>query len=96
MVIQENFEAREGAMKGYRGMSLSVYNPKKKTWHQAYADNQGAYFNFTGQRHEDKRIFKTATVTLAEKKLIQRMVFYDITQDSFFWDWESSEDEGKT
>jgi len=96
MVIQENFEVRAGAMKGYRGMSLSVYDPKRRSWHQGYADNQGGYFNFIGQREAEKRIFKTETVTQKENKLIQRMVFYDITDNSFLWDWESSDDDGET
>src|SRR5262245_24053055 len=44
-VIQENFKAEEGGSKGYLGTSISVYNPQTKTWHQGYADNQGAYFD---------------------------------------------------
>lgn len=95
-VIQENFRINQGASKGYQGTSLSVYNPKKKTWHQGYADNQGAYFNFTGERQGEKRIFKTDPVNNGDKQLIQRMVFYDISANSLTWDWEFSDDGGKT
>jgi hypothetical protein len=95
-VLQENFKIDLGTSKGYLGTSLSVYNPKKKTWHQGYADNQGAYFNFTGERQGDKRIFKTEPVSNGDKQIIQRMVFYDIKANSLTWDWESSEDGGKT
>jgi hypothetical protein len=95
-VIQENFKTEEGSSKGYLGTSISVYNPKRKTWHQGYADNQGAYFSFIGERSGDKRIFKTETVTPAGKPIVQRMVFYNIKPDSMTWDWESSEDGGKT
>lgn len=95
-VIQENFKAEEGASKGYLGTSISVYNSKSKTWHQGYADNQGAYFNFIGERLADKRIFKTQPELRGDKVIIQRMVFYDITNASFKWDWESSEDGGET
>jgi hypothetical protein len=95
-VIQENFKINEGSSKGYMGTSLSVYNPKQKLWHQGYADSQGAYFNFIGERIGNKRIFKTETVINGDKQTIQRMVFYEIKQDSFMWDWESSDDAGKT
>lgn len=95
-VIQEDFRATEGTMKGYLGRSLSVYNPRTGTWHQGYADNQGGYFNFVGDRDDDRRIFKTEMVMQGEKRIIKRMVFYDITADSLMWDWEGSEDGGKT
>jgi hypothetical protein len=95
-VIQENFRAEVGSLRGYKGTSISVYNSKKNSWHQGYADNQGAYFNFLGDREGEKRIFKTEAVRKDDKLLIQRMVFYDIRENSFTWDWESSEDGGKT
>jgi len=95
-VIQENFKIEEGTSKGYLGTSISVYNPQKKKWHQGYADNQGAYFNLVGEREGDKRIFKTETVTQGDKQIILRMVFYDIKENSMMWDWESTEDGGKT
>jgi hypothetical protein len=95
-VINENFVTTEGSSKGYRGTSISVYNPVRKQWHQGYADNQGAYFNLIGENLGDKKIFKTELVEKDGKKLIQRMVFYNITKDSFLWDWEKSEDGGKT
>jgi hypothetical protein len=95
-VIQENFKALEGSSKGYLGTSLSVYNPKRKMWHQGYADNKGGYFNFIGERRGEKRIFKTDLVISGDKQIIQRMVFYDITETAMTWDWEASEDGGKT
>jgi hypothetical protein len=95
-VIQENFKVDEGSSKGYLGTSISVYNPQKKTWHQGYADNQGAYFNLVGERQGDKRIFKTEMVKQGEKQIIQRMVFYNITENTMIWDWESTQDGGKT
>jgi hypothetical protein len=95
-VIQENFKVEDGSTKGYLGTSISVYNPSKKTWHQGYADNQGGYFNFIGEKQGEKKIFKTNIVVVGEKQNIQRMVFYDIKENSFVWDWESSEDGGKT
>lgn len=95
-VIQENFVATEGSIKGFKGTSISVYNPNSKSWHQAWADSQGGYFNFIGERDGDNKIFKTIPKKQEEKEIILRMVFYDITDNSLTWDWERSEDGGKT
>ncbi|MEO0332936.1 MAG: hypothetical protein AAF223_14845 [Bacteroidota bacterium] len=97
-VIQENFEAvpaSEGTT-AFKGMSLSVYNPRSKQWHQAWADSQGGYYDFTGQFEGDKRMFVTTVTNQQGKEVELRMVFRDIAQDAFIWDWESSTDGGKT
>lgn len=88
-VIEENFIS---PTQNFKGKSLSVYNPIRKSWHQAWTDNQGGYYDFIGLFEKDRRIFSTDT----SKKIIQRMVFYNIQKDSFSWDWESSRDAGKT
>jgi hypothetical protein len=92
-VIQENFSDAEG---NFKGISISVYNPTKKTWHQAWADNQGGYFDFEGQVEGEKRIFRTQMKELNGEKIIQRMVFYNIHPKSLTWDWEISRDGGAT
>jgi hypothetical protein len=94
-VIQEQFEALEGAQKGYKGMSISVYNPSTKTWHQTWMDNQGGNINFTGETDGERRIFKTAPQQRNGQQVVSRMVFYDITDNAFSWDWESTTDGGK-
>jgi len=91
-VLQENFE---DSISGFKGTSISVYNKKKNTWHQAWADNQGGYYNFVGEINGNKRIFKTIPKEINGKTIIQRMVFYNITPTSITWDWESSLDNGK-
>ncbi|WP_339696609.1 hypothetical protein [uncultured Roseivirga sp.] len=95
-VIQENFEATEGAQKGYKGISISVYNANSKTWHQTWMDNQRGNINFTGFFDENIKGFITRPQEVNGKQQVSRMVFKDITKDSFVWDWESSEDGGKT
>lgn len=96
-VIQENFRVNHGQMEGFMGTSISVYNPRTNTWKQAWADNQGGYFDFTGKVDGTKRIFQTEIREIGEDTLFtQRMVFYDITNDSLKWDWESSVDGGKS
>lgn len=95
-VIQENFEVRKGDMKGFKGTSISVYQERKKQWKQAWADNSGGYFDFTGRFNGNKRIFQTQPVKAADGEVfVQRMIFYDITSNSLTWDWESSRDGGE-
>ena len=95
-VIQENFQVIEGNNKGFKGISISVYQPRLDRWKQAWCDNQGGYFDFIGEFDDDNRIFKTQIIERGGKKIISRMVFKDIKKDSFIWDWESSYDRGVT
>lgn len=91
-VLQEHFY---DPSTNFKGTSISVFNPTTKTWHQAWADNQGNYFNFIGETIGEKKIFKTLPVEKEGKVFLQRMVFYNITETSMTWDWESSFDGGE-
>lgn len=94
-VIYENFEATDaGKMTGYKGKSFTVYNPQSGTWKQTWVDNERAYLEFTGHIEGDKRIFRRSFKNNSGDRIIQRMVFYDIKQNSFTWDWERSSDGG--
>jgi hypothetical protein len=94
-VIQENFRITEGQQKGFKGTSFSVYQPRFERWKQAWADNSGGYFDFTGKTDGNKRIFQTEVFELEDgRRFTQRMVFYDIKEDSLMWDWEASNDGG--
>lgn len=96
-VIQENFEATEGNFKGYLGTSISTFNAQDGKWHQAWADSNGGYIDLVGIVDGDTRIFQMTS----PRKLpngttsISRMRFYNITEDSFDWDWEASTDGGE-
>ncbi len=95
-VIQEHFEAKDdGPYKGFLGTSISVFNPASKTWHQAWADNQGGYFNFIGVVENHQRIFKTTVKQPDGTDLALRMRFYNIEENSLTWDWEQSTDGGE-
>ena len=95
-VIQENFEALEGKFKGFKGMSMSVYSPQRKVWKQSWTDNQGGYFDFTGGKKDENLTFETAKRDKDGIWSQQRMVFYNITENSLTWDWEATTDGGKT
>ena len=91
-VIQENFHDPNT---NFKGTSLSVYSPTKKTWHQAWADSNGSYFDFIGDTVNGNPSFKTKTVVKDGEKIIQRMVFKEITKNSFVWVWEETKDGGE-
>ena len=95
-VLEENFTITSGNQAGFKGKSLSVFNPTTKVWHQAWADNQGGYFDFYGSVDGDKKMFSTQPKQQNGKNVQQRMVFYDISHEKFTWDWESTTDGGKT
>ena len=92
-VIEENFSTDD---KTFIGRSLSMYNPNKKIWQQTWVDNSGAYLDFTGGMDGKNMVMQRSVTNKEGKQIIQRMVFTDITKDSFTWNWESSTDNGAT
>ena len=95
-VVQENLKVLTGPIAGFTGMSVSVYSPNEKLWHQTWVDNNGGYLDFVGKMENDKRIFFRYFVNSNHQEIIQRMVFYNIKKNSFDWDWMISNNEGKT
>lgn len=95
-VIKENFEANSGSNEGFKGKSYSVYNPQTDQWQQTWVDNNGGYLDFHGEFKDDKRIFKRKYVNSQGQEILQRMVFYEITENSLTWDWVISEDSGQS
>jgi hypothetical protein len=93
-VIQENFNDPASV---FCGKSWSTYNPAKKEWQQTWVDNQGGYIVLTGKFSDHKMILSTIPFK-NEKGEVQmsEMVFYNITKDSFDWNWEKSNDSGKS
>ncbi|MBS3738319.1 DUF1579 family protein [Mesohalobacter halotolerans] len=80
-VIEENFKITSVNQKGFKGKSLSVYQPQSDVWRQTWIDNQGDYYNFTGKIDGDKRIFETQTPKRKDGTMFkQRMVFHHITK----------------
>ena len=89
-VIQENFSAPS-----FNGMSVSVYDKERKVWCQTWVDNNGTYLDFTGTFNDGKMILQRDAIVRGEA-CKQRMVWYEIQTDNFEWNWERSDDEGKT
>ena len=92
--VQENFESPKSA---YTGKSWSVYNLQTKLWQQTWVDNQGGYIVLTGSFENNKMTLATAPRKIKNgKEVIERMVFSNITKESFDWDWEATVDNGST
>ena len=89
-VLQEDFRAPD-----LHGLSFSVYDSERGLWCQTWVDNNGTYLDFTGGFADSRMVFQRDAVVRGEK-CKQRMVWYDIQKDEFMWNWERSDDDGKT
>jgi hypothetical protein len=92
-VILERFADDEPG--GFRGTSMSTYDPHAELWRQTWVDNAGAYLDFTGG-WDGERMTLGRTMERDGKSVMQRMVFHDIEADSLTWDWQTSTDGGET
>lgn len=89
-VVQENFTAPD-----LIGMSVSCYDVERGLWCQTWVDNSGSYLDFTGG-FEDGKMILIRDAIVKGKKCKQRMVWYNIEPHQFDWNWERSDDGGKT
>lgn len=93
-VVQENFSG--GDTMHLRGMSLSIFDTRAGKWKQTWVDNEGGYLDFVGEFQDGQMILARDAVRPDGTKVIQRMVFKNITANEFDWNWEASKDGGKT
>ena len=89
-VIQENFDGG-----GLHGISHSVWDMERELWCQTWVDNSGSYLDFTGGSTDGQMILSRDAIVRGEA-CKQRMVWYNITEDEFDWNWERSDDDGVT
>ena len=91
-VVEESF-----SMDGFNGRSVTVYDQKREIWRQTWVDDAGGYLAFEGGIVDGKMVLNEVSKPIAsnpDRK--QRMVFSDFLGDSFTWEWQSSQDGGKT
>ncbi len=86
-VIQENFRDPKT---GFEGKSWSTFSRKTQSWHQTWVDNGGGYLEFDGQRYGDTLAFVMDPYMVKGVRSVKRMIFYNITSDSFTWDWQAA------
>ena len=92
-VVQENFSAGESGH--LRGTSVSTFDLRSGMWKQTWVDNEGGYLDFVGEFKDGNMILRRETVRHGTK-IGQRMVFKNISADEMDWNWEASQDGGKT
>ena len=94
MVIHEYFDGQPSIK--LVGESFSTFNTRAGLWQQTWVDNQGGYLDFKGRFEDDKMILSRDAVDDNGDTFKQRMVWRDITKNSFEWDWQRSQDSGET
>ncbi len=92
-VIEENFST-SGA-NPYSGKSLSVFDAKNGKWKQTWVDSGGEYLDFVGEFKDAKMMLGREFIE-GNKTIRQRKIFSNIQADSIEWNWERSDDQGKT
>lgn len=93
-VVQEAFNGQPAIQ--LIGRSISVFVPRENLWKQTWVDNQGGYLDFTGGLVEGRMILSRAAFNPEGEPIILRMVWHNITSDSLDWNWERSNDSGKS
>lgn len=89
MAVEENFEVLSGKMKGFKGKSLSQLDLKSEIWKQTWVDNQGTYLDFSADLVDGNPAFSRSFL-VNKDSIYQRMVFSEITENSFVWTWMRS------
>ncbi len=93
-VIKESFSSSDASP--LVGVSMSVFVPNTGKWHQTWVDNQGSYLDFSGGFENGKMILSRTARPKGKPAFQQRMVWFDIQPNSLKWNWERSDDNGKT
>jgi hypothetical protein len=97
-IVQENFVGSDAPdqLPQLIGISVSVFEPNSGKWKQTWVDNQGGYLDFTGEFKDGQMILSREATRPDGSKVMQRMVWKNITANEFDWSWERSKDGGKT
>ena len=93
-VVEENFSA--GKSGHLRGTSVSMFDGASGKWKQTWVDNEGGYLDFVGGFTDGHMFFQRDAVKQDGSKVLQRMIWKNVTANEFDWSWESSSDGGKT
>ena len=92
-VLQENFSGADSMH--LRGISVSTLDANSARWKQTWVDNEGGYLDFSGTFKDGKMILQREAVRNGVK-ILQRMVWKNISANEMDWSWEASRDGGKT
>ncbi len=90
-VVIERFQADKPDP--FTGFSVSIKD-RHGIWQQTWVDSTGNHWNFVGSAGEGTFTFATPW-PVDQESVFKRMVFSDITEDTFLWRWEFSPDGGE-
>jgi hypothetical protein len=93
-VVEESFSGEIGMH--LRGHSVSIFDAQDKRWKQTWVDNEGGYLDFVGGIKDGQMSFWREVKRPDGTLSMQRMIWRNLTADSFDWSWEGSKDGGKT
>ena len=93
-VVEENFSGQTSIP--LRGTSVSTFNTRSGKWQQTWVDNQGGYLDFAGEFSNGQMILQREAARPDGTRILQRMVWKNITPNELDWSWEASSDGGKT
>lgn len=90
-VVEEVFECH-GSDGSLYGRSHSVLDATDGRWKQTWVDSSGAYLDFVGVLVDGRISFQRSA--LDDHHVLQRMVWVNVRDDSFRWEWQRSVDNG--
>lgn len=93
-VVEERFTG--GDSMHLRGMSVSTFVTRAGKWKQTWVDNEGGYLDFVGEFKDGQMILSREGVAPGGAKILQRMVWKNISPKELDWSWEFSKDGGKS
>ena len=93
-VVKESFTG--GDSMHLRGMSVSTFVARAGKWKQTWVDNEGGYLDFVGEFKDGQMILSREGVGPDGAKILQRMVWKNISAKELDWSWEFSKDGGKS
>ena len=93
-VVQENFSGADSMH--LRGTSVSTFDARSLHWKQTWVDNEGSYLDFAGDFNNGQMILQREFSQKDGTRIMQRMVWKNITANEMEWSWEASRDGGKT
>jgi hypothetical protein len=93
-VVEETFSGEDSIP--LRGHSVSIFDATDGKWKQTWVDNEGGYLDFVGGMQDGQMSFWRNVTRPDGTKSTSRMIWRNVTPDSFDWSWESSKDGGKT
>lgn len=91
-VIEETFHGTDpdGSLDG---RSLSVRDASDGRWRQTWVDSNGAYLDFVGVEVDGRIAFQRDAIADGAA-VLQRMIWLDVSTNTFRWQWQRSRDAG--